>query len=110
LYYFRVVVLEYYFRVKRMSASRLPRQVFDAKWKRPGSSLMLLTRWQKYVSSLLTKYGIDMGAASGPALQCKRHIRRQVAKVYDDRVADVAAEKSTLRTYLSQTIHSFPRP
>jgi hypothetical protein len=94
--------MEYYFRVERMPASRLPKQVLCAKWKRPGSSTMLLTGWQKYVKSLRTKYGIDMGVASGPALQCKRHIRRQVAMVYADRVADVAAEKkSTLRSYLS---------
>jgi hypothetical protein len=74
--------MEYYFRVQRMPASRLPKQVLSAEWKRPGSSTVLLTGWQKYVNCLLTKYGVNMGVASGPARECKRHIRRQMAVLY----------------------------
>jgi hypothetical protein len=90
-----------------LAEHRVPAHVVSATPRGPGLvlfhcvSLCFIVFHCVCVSSLLTKYGIDMGAASGPALQCKRHIRRQVAKVYADRVANVAAEKSTLRTYLS---------
>jgi hypothetical protein len=41
--------MECYFRVQRMPASRLPKQVFCAEWKRPGGAVVLTGR-QKYAS------------------------------------------------------------
>jgi hypothetical protein len=73
--------MEYYFRVQHMPASRLPKQVFCAEWKRPGGAVVL-TGWQKYVHSLLCKYGVDVRVAS--AGECNRHIRLQVLLMYAD--------------------------
>jgi hypothetical protein len=46
-------------------------------------------------SSLQCKYGVDVSVASGPAGECNRHIRRQVALLCGDMVATAACKKST---------------
>ena len=58
--------MEYYFRVQRMPVSRLPKQVVSAEWRAQGGAT-LLTGWQKYVHSLLCKYGVNVAVASGSA-------------------------------------------
>jgi hypothetical protein len=92
--------MEYYFRVQRMPVSRLPKQVVSAEWRAQGGAT-LLTGWQKYVHSLLCKYGVNVAVASGSAKECKNHIRRQVASIYADVAADVASKKSTFGTYVT---------
>ena len=83
-----------------MPASRLPKQVFGAEWMTPGGAV-LLTGWQKYVHSLLCKYGVNVTVASGSAKECKNHIRRQVASLYADEAASVASKKSTFNSYVT---------
>jgi hypothetical protein len=92
--------MEYYFRVQRMPASRLPKQVVCAEWKTPAG-VTLLTGWQKYAHSLLCKYGVSIAVASGTAKERKNHIRRQVASLYADMAAGVASNKSTFGSYVT---------
>jgi hypothetical protein len=93
--------LEYYFRVQRMPDTRLPRQVLDALWvPSHASSAVNVLPWQKYVSGLLSTYGIDVDVASGTAQCCKTHVKEQIATKYADMVSRDASVLSSLERYL----------
>ena len=83
-----------------MPASRLPKQVFGAEWTTSGGAV-LLTGWQKYVHSLMCKYGVNVTVASGSAKECKNLIRRQVASLYADEAASVASKTSTFNSHVT---------
>ena len=92
--------MEYYFRVQRMSDTRLPKQVYSAEWKRPNG-VVAVTPWCKYVQSLLCKYGVNVSTATSGAKECKSHINRQVQLLHADRIACESLQHSTLSSYVT---------
>jgi len=95
--------IEYYYRVQRMQADRLPRQVFEAEWRRDGDTTCVLP-WQRYVGGLLCKYGIDEQTARSGKAACKTHVKKQQAACYSDLVAMDTPKLRSLQRYL-QHVH-----
>jgi hypothetical protein len=92
--------LMYYFKVQRMPASRLPKQVMTAIWRSPGEQQRVVTLpWQHHISRLLCRYGVDLAIAMVGKVECKRHIKQQIAEHYVD-VLTRERHKSTLNNYL----------
>ena len=69
--------VEYYFRIKRMSDDRWPKQVLHATWVLPTSDSLVLP-WQKYVSGLFDLYSVDDQATFNDSKSCKSFIKKRV--------------------------------
>ena len=92
-------VLMYHARLQLMPDTRLPRRVFQASWIKHGNLVEL--PWQKHVSGLLFKYGIDLSNVPENYLKCKTHIKASVKELFcDDLVFKSPLDSSTMKRYI----------
>jgi len=60
-----------------------------------------LLTWQEYVSHLMNLYAIDHAVSCGASVQCKSHVKKQIAAKHTDDVLLGMAALSTLQNYVS---------
>jgi len=92
--------LEYFYRVLSMSDGRMPKCILTAQWIDAAGNECLL-KWQEYVSHLMNLYAIDHAVACSASVQCKSHVKKQIAAKHTDDVLLGMAALSTLQNYVS---------
>lgn len=88
--------IEYFCRVQRMPAHRLPRQVLVCM---PANA-----PWVKKVRQLVARYGVDESVFVRGLVACKSHVKSRIKAACQDRLRAASVSHSTVERYV-QWVH-----